>query len=263
MLSQVIHPGFLYGEAADAFYLRQGYAFLDPFLSEQGLARCRQNLDAMLARLQPGRNPEEILSAHQQERWLWDLATEPRLLDMIEKQIGPNIVLWASQCLCKPPRSGRPVPWHQDAPYWNITGKLAGGIWLPLDDIGDDNGAMAVLPGWHTKGQLKIRERGGNWFKDEIDPAMLPENIDALKVNYFIKAGTLATHDTMIPHNSSPNQSDRWRRVIVLRYMDAAGEMGEKTFTNYHTGEPFPRRGFLVRGKDVSNRGWATSPFAC
>jgi hypothetical protein len=261
MTPKLIHSDFHYGDAEHAFYLREGYCFLDPFLTAEGLAWCQQNLDAMLTRLQPGRNPEEILSAHQQEPWLWELATQPKVLDMVEKQIGPNIVFWASQCLCKPPRSGRPVPWHQDAPYWNISGNLAGGIWLALDDIGNDNGAMAVLPRWHKKGPLKIRERGGSWFKDEIDPSALPTNIDDLKANYYIKAGTLATHDTMIPHNSSPNLSDRWRRVIVLRYMDAGGVMGDKTFSDYRTGESFPRRFFLVRGQDVGNKELATSPF--
>ncbi len=261
MTPQIIHDAFRYGDADHGHYLREGYCFFDPFLSNEGLAWCRQNLDAMLARLQPGRNPEEILSAHQQEPWLWELATHPRLLDMVEKQIGPNIVFWASQCLCKPPRSGRSVPWHQDAPYWNISGKLAGGIWIALDDICDDNGAMAVLPRWHTKGQLKIRERGGSWFKDEIDPSALPANVEELQISYYLKAGSLATHDTMIPHSSLPNRSDRWRRVIVLRYMDAAGQMGDKMFTDYRTGEPFPRRFFLVRGNDVAGKGLPTSPF--
>lgn len=260
MIPQLIHDKFLYGDAEHEQYLREGYCLLDPFLSEKGLAWCRQQLETMLVCLQPGRNPEEVLSAHQQEPWLWELATQPKLLDMVERQIGPNIVFWASQCLCKPPRSGRSVPWHQDAPYWNISGKLAGGIWIALDDIGEDNGAMAVLPRWHTKGELRIRNRGGSWFKDEIDPSALPENIDELKVNYYIKAGALATHDTMIPHNSSPNLSERWRRVVVLRYMDAAGEMGDKMFPNYRTGEQFPRRFFLVRGKDVMGKGLPTSP---
>jgi hypothetical protein len=61
-----------------------------------------------------------------------DLATQAAVLDMIEKQIGPNIVLWSSHLICKPPRSGMHVPWHQDTPYWNISGPLPGSIWLAL-----------------------------------------------------------------------------------------------------------------------------------
>jgi hypothetical protein len=120
---------------------------------------------------------------------------------------------------------------------------------------------MAVLPRWHAKGSLKTRTRGGSWFKDEVDPSMLPGNIDELKVSYYIKADTLARHDTMIPHKSSPNMSERWRRVILLHCMDAAGEMGDKTYTNDRIGESFPRRFFLVRGEDAAGKGLPTSPF--
>jgi hypothetical protein len=66
----------------------------------------------------------------------------------------------------------------------------------------------------------------------------------------------------MIPHNSYPNQSDRWRRVLVLRYMSAAGNFGPKDYPDYRNGDPFPRTGFLVCGQDTEKRGWEHSPFA-
>src|SRR3546814_17430948 len=65
--------------------------FLDPFLSEEGLAWCQENLDIMLNHLQPGRNPEEILSAHQQEPWLWELATQQKLRSE-ERRVGKECV---------------------------------------------------------------------------------------------------------------------------------------------------------------------------
>jgi hypothetical protein len=77
-----------------------------------------------------------------------------------------------------------------------------------------------------------------------------------------LPAGGLAIHDTMMPHNSLPNQSQRWRRVLVLRYMSADGTVGPKEYQNYRTGEKFPREGFLVRGEDVSQRGYRRSPFS-
>jgi hypothetical protein len=81
------------------------------------------------------------------------------------------------------------------------------------------------------------------------------------KVQYRIPAGGMAIHDTMIPHRSVPNSSDRWRRVLVLRYMRADGDMGEKMYEDYRTGDPVARRYFLVRGEDVLNRGLERSPF--
>lgn len=62
---KLIDDAFCYGDAEHEFCLREGYCFLDPFLTEDGLQWCRQNLDGMIARLHPGRMPEEIYSAHQ------------------------------------------------------------------------------------------------------------------------------------------------------------------------------------------------------
>jgi hypothetical protein len=37
---------------------------------------------------------------------------DPRLLDVVEQLIGPDIGLWGSQVFCKPALGGREVPWH-------------------------------------------------------------------------------------------------------------------------------------------------------
>ena len=57
MTHQLIHDAFHYDDAEHSHYLREGYCFLNPFLSDEGLAWCLQNLDRMLLCLQPGRNP--------------------------------------------------------------------------------------------------------------------------------------------------------------------------------------------------------------
>jgi len=212
-------------------------------------------VDDLLRRLRPCHSPEELIGLHQTEPWLLELAAEPRLLDLIEAQVGPDVVLWSTHLLCKPPRTGTEVPWHQDAPYWNVTGPLAGAVWIPLDDIDEDNGAMAILPGWHDKGVLPRRTQDGKFFSQEIDPSALPADVAARQVRYALRAGQMAIHDTMIPHTSVPNRSARWRRVIILRYMAAAGGMGEKDYVHPISGEAFARQYWLMRGRDVQHRG--------
>ena len=71
----------------------------------------------------------------------------------------------------------------------------------------------------------------------------------------------MATHDTMLPHSSTPNRSDRWRRHIGFRYMAADGQLADKSYRNFRTLEPFPREFFLVRGEDVKGYGLKRSPF--
>lgn len=249
-----MHAEFRYTAADHDHYQRLGYCLFPRFLSAEAVTFGRRQIDGMLARLQPGRSPDEIYSAHQLEPWIFELATQPPILDMIEQQVGPDVVLWSSHLICKPPRTGRAIPWHQDAPYWNVSGNLSGAVWIAFDDIASDNGGMAVLPGWHNKGTLKVRERGTTFFNDEIDPSALPPDPEAVKVQYAFPAGGAATHHVMMPHNSIPNTSGRWRRVLVLRYMAADGVMGDKLYEDYRTGAKFPREFYLVRGEELSDR---------
>ncbi|MFN0169477.1 MAG: phytanoyl-CoA dioxygenase family protein [Bryobacteraceae bacterium] len=234
-------------------YRRDGYQFLGSVLSGTELESARAELDRLLASRNPRIGPDEIYSAHQQEPWLLDIAMSKVLLDAIEAQIGPDIVLWSTHLICKPPRTGRAIPWHQDRPYWNVS-KLSGSVWLAFDDVDESNGTMFVLPGWHHE-DLRRRSTGDEFFDEEIDPAVLPLNVDQLAIPYCLKAGEAGVHDTLLPHRSPPNTSDRWRRILVCRYMAADGEMGPKEYPDYRTGEPFLRKYYLVRGNDVLSRG--------
>lgn len=261
---QLIHDQFDYSEQVHEQYLRDGYLFFDHFLTEWGLAHCREMVDNMIAQLPEGSKPEEMMiSSHQcGQRWLFDLATESKLLGMVERQIGPNILLWSSHLLCKPPKTGVDVPWHQDAPYWNITGPHAAGIWIPLDDLLDaDIGTMSVLPGWHNRGVIPTATQDDKLFPGRIDLDNLPEDLQSQQVIYHLHAGQLAIHDTMLPHSSLPNRSDRWRRVIGLRYVSAEIDLAYKEYPNFRTGEMFEREFFLVRGNDVRGHGLRRSPF--
>ena len=259
----LVDPSFQYSDEDHAHYEKTGYCIVGKFLSDEGIAHCRREVELMMQEKKlPDLPADRIISAHQQEPWLWELATQPALLDLMEKQVGPNLVLWSSHLVCKPPRSGFHVPWHQDTPYWNISGPLPGSIWLAIDDIDAENGGMCLLPNWHNKGTLPRRSTGTEVFSEEIAPDALPENIEELKLQYDFPAGWLATHDTMLPHTSEPNSSDRWRRVIVLRYMTPDGEMGSKVYNDYRTGQPFDREYYLVRGEGKGNPRLKHSPFS-
>src|SRR5258708_7590953 len=62
------------------------------------------------------------------------LVSDDRLLDVAERFVGPDIALFASHYLCKPPRDGQPVLWHQDAAYWPLEPMDVVSLWLAVDD---------------------------------------------------------------------------------------------------------------------------------
>jgi len=233
---------------------RFGYVFLGRMLSDEQVEEARTHLTRMFMQLHPALRPDEIYSAHQQEPWLLDMATNTNLLDAVERVIGTNIVLWSTHLICKPPHTGRAIPWHQDGTYWNLTGPMVS-VWLTFDDVDDENGTMYVLPG-HHKRVFGRRATGDEFFDEEIKPDSLPEDIDDRAIAYRLRAGEAAMHHVLIPHRSPPNRSnDRWRRVLVLRYMTSDGEMGPKQYPDYRTNEPFDRQYILVRGTDDHSRG--------
>ena len=64
----------------------------------------------------------------------WLLADE--VLDFVEAFIGPDIVLWSSHFISKPPGDGKRVPWHEDSAYWNerLSEHEVLTVWLAIDD---------------------------------------------------------------------------------------------------------------------------------
>ncbi len=257
----MLKGSFAYGDKQHAHYQEHGYYIFEEFLTDVALAAIQAHTDRMIENLAPGMLAETIMNPHMEgEQWFWDLANEPRLLDMVERQIGPNIVLWSASILAKPPRTGKSIRWHQDAPYWNISGPFAGGIWIALDDTDEANGTMAILPRWHTRGTLPKVIHDDTFFNEEIDLSVLPSNLDEMKFSYDLKAGQLGVHDTMLPHGSTPNRSDRWRRVISFRYMSAESTVVEQTYQSYVDNRAYQRGYFLVRGEDVNSHGFARAP---
>lgn len=232
----------------------RGYVLLGRVLSDLAVETSRAHLARMLAALHPSLGTDEIYSAHQQEAWMLEVACTPALLDAVECALGADIVLWSTHLICKPPCTGRGIPWHQDGTYWNLSGRLAS-VWLALDDVDDENGTMYVLPGYH-KQILGRRGTGDLFFDEEIRPDTLPEDVNQRAVPYLLRAGEAAMHDVLIPHRSPPNRSaERWRRIMVIRYMSADGDMAPKQYPNYRTAEPFDRIYILVRGRDAKSRG--------
>ncbi|MEM6728963.1 MAG: phytanoyl-CoA dioxygenase family protein, partial [Pseudomonadota bacterium] len=70
---------------------------------------------------------------------LWDIATDPRILDHAEDLIGPDILCWATAILSKKPHDPKAVPWHQDASFWKLSPARTVTVWLAIDDADEEN----------------------------------------------------------------------------------------------------------------------------
>ena len=144
------------------------------------------------------------------------LGTHPAIVSKVEGILGPDIKMFRNSLLAKPPGVGSAKGFHQDSPYWPIEPMALVSCWFALDDTDEENGCMQVLPGGHKRGPLPHHQVTDDFVIDDEIQAELGE----LRV-VPIPAGAGLFFHSLLPHYTSPNRSDRWRRAIALSYMSA------------------------------------------
>lgn len=210
-------PGKLSREQV-AFYNAHGY--LKPFdiYAPLEVARNRAYFDYLLATLrveQPDLDTYAINGYHTRCRGIYEMATHPKILDLVEDIVGPNIICWGTHFFCKMPLDPKSVPWHQDASYWPLAPARTVTAWLAIDDADVENSCMFVIPGTHARGHLK--------WKDTSGPAVLNQEIEGIQqlgepVAMELQAGQISLHADMLAHGSTPNRSSRRRCGLTVRY---------------------------------------------
>jgi ectoine hydroxylase-related dioxygenase (phytanoyl-CoA dioxygenase family) len=163
------------------------------------------------------------------------------LLDIAEQFVGPQIALFASHFLAKPPHDGQAVLWHQDGSYWPLEPMEVVTLFVALDDCTPENGCMRVIPRTHTMTLSAVQQRDdvANVLRSGMDAALVDE---ALAVDLVLAAGDVSVHHPNIVHGSKPNTSSRWRRSLNIRYIPT---------TTRITADPLWPYALLLRGNAV------------
>jgi len=153
---------------------------------------------------------------------------------------------------CKPGGDGMEVPWHQDGQYWPIRPLATCTVWVAIDDVTPENGAMRYIPGSQKSG---IHEH----YTDPSDALVLhqvmaPDLVDESKArDDVLEAGQLSLHDVYLIHGSPANRSAKRRAGLAMRYMPTTSHF-DRALANPERGAgnaDFARRPiFLVRGVD-------------
>jgi len=181
----------------------------------------------------------------------FDFLTEPRLLDVIENFIGPQI--WLSpvgHTRLKVPREIAPpgnirlgtTVWHQDNGVLleeaDEVDVLT--VWIPLNEVTLKNGCLRVLP-MPRRSELLEHCGAGRGIPASNMPDLAP-------VDLPIRRGSVVILHKRTVHSALPNvTADEVRISMDLRYQPV----------EHPTGRPqFPS--FLVRGEESTGRPLAT-----
>jgi ectoine hydroxylase-related dioxygenase (phytanoyl-CoA dioxygenase family) len=221
-------------------YDTEGYVAFQNVLDEGLIQEARNHIE-WLQQKHPNLRPEQLGHWLVAEDPFWvRLVSDDRLLDIAEQFIGPNIALFASHYISKPPYDGQPVLWHQDGSYWPLEPMEVVTLWLAVDDSVRENGCLRVIPRTHTIDLQQMRERKDvpNVLNSEIDPALVDEE---KAVDVELKAGGVSVHHPNLIHGSDANTSPMRRCGLTIRYIPTT----TKVLGN--GGHPV----FLLRGKAV------------
>ena len=172
---------------------------------------------------------------------VFNLLTSPRLLDVVESIVGPEVYSNPVQHIRTklPPKVfehgatmnglvGK-VEWHQDngvvLPEADVSTILT--VWLPLTDATLENGCMQVIPGSHRDG-----------LKDHcpVDQLRIPDQL--LELNRAkplpMKAGSALLMNQQTVHSSLDNVTeDQVRISFDLRYQPVGQPTGRPAFPGF------------------------------
>lgn len=174
---------------------------------------------------------------------VFNLLRNPKILDVVESVIGPEISSSpVQQMRVKPPlarlsdgsitHSGvGNTTWHQDTvavlPEADDTNQVT--VWVAVTDANEENGCLVSIPGSHLEGTHE--HVPGPIPREPTVPASIINNRhgNALPVE---RGGIIIFHKQNI-HCARPNRSDRLRWSVDIRYHPIGQPSGRPAFPGF------------------------------
>jgi ectoine hydroxylase-related dioxygenase (phytanoyl-CoA dioxygenase family) len=134
-----------------------------------------------------------------------------------------SVNLLFDQILVKEPGASDRTPWHNDLPYWPVSGDQVASVWFALDPVTRDNGAVEYVKGSHRWNQGFLPR---SFYGDRRYRADLPEipDIDAMRdrlefLQWEMEPGDCLVHHGLTVHGAPGNQTaTARRRALVSRW---------------------------------------------
>ena len=205
-------------------YRHDGFLFPFLALSEQQRAQCLARLkryERWLGSTVPKADLKWRTQPHALLPWYAELVRHPRILDVVEDLIGPNILVWTATFFIKEPHSPTFAAWHQDSTYFGLEPQELVTAWVALTDASAEAGCMEVLS---AKGAPRQRRHAALRLKDSINRTgqTITEPLDESgAVTMALPAGSFSLHHGLCPHRSAPNRAQHRRIGLGINYIPA------------------------------------------
>ncbi|MCR9212930.1 MAG: phytanoyl-CoA dioxygenase family protein [Proteobacteria bacterium] len=132
-----------------------------------------------------------------------------------------KVNLLFDQILVKEPDTSTPTAWHQDYTYWPVAGNQVSTLWLALDPVTFDSGAVEYLRGSHRWGQkyLAISFDPNQTYEEDLPEVPDVEaDRDAYDiVSFELEPGDCTIHHGLTLHGAQPNRLANVRRRAYIQ----------------------------------------------
>jgi ectoine hydroxylase-related dioxygenase (phytanoyl-CoA dioxygenase family) len=218
-----------------AFYETNGYLAVENVVTPNQLARMQAVTNALIEAsrevtqsnevydLDKGHSAEtprltRIKLPHKRDPVFHEVLKSSGVTQVLGDLLGPDTAPITSKLNTKSPGGGAAVEWHQDWAFYPHTNDDLLAFGLLLEDVGEDNGPLMVIPGTH-KGPILSHHANGVFCGaiDPDDPLFEPQKA----VTLTGKAGSMSVHHARILHGSAPNTSDRARKILFFEVAKA------------------------------------------
>ena len=233
-------------------YARDGAVVLRGALNANELQRLRVGIEHNLAHL----SPLALVASEADDpgRFVEDFCTwqnNPAYADILQRSALPHMAaqlmqsgtarLYHDHLLVKEAGTRQPTPWHQDQPYYNVSGRQNVSFWIPVDPVPLAS-TLRFVAGSHAGTWYMprtFRDHQAKWFP-EGTLAELPD-IEAHPEHHRQLAWALAPGDCVAFHMLSLHASSgvgpgSRRRVFSARYV---GDDARHAPRPWRTSPPF------------------------
>ncbi|GHO55547.1 phytanoyl-CoA dioxygenase family protein [Ktedonobacter robiniae] len=267
-------------------FREQGFLVVKGLVPQDDVQEMLEHLDNLLAGREqiPGiERPSFRLNADEQVQY-WQrvhmlhrllplherFLLHPRVLDVLEALIGPDVLALQSMTFFKLP--GQPGQgYHQDSYYIPTFPDSLCGAWVALDRADEENGCLWMTagsqnepvypdPDGHNYGQRELGDIGSILNASHIDEnknglTKIARKYTGHEVKAEVNPGDAVFFGGHILHRSHSNHSqDRKRRAFVGHYCNA------RSWVPWNHGEPY--EGEAANDKHILVRGTTHLPYA-
>ena len=252
-------------ESLSSAYDKDGFVSGTPILSAVDAATHRRAMEDAEAKIGPLHYKTKV---HTILRSPLEIATMPAVLDIVERLIGPDILLYNVTYIVKEAGAQSHVSWHQDLTYWGLSHDDQVSMWLALSPATAESGCMRMIPGSHTSGRIDHEAT-----EDRDNVLLQGQTVRGVEEDKAVmcplQPGEASFHHGWTLHASMPNRSADRRIGLNVQYLAAHVRQtkhdldsamlvrGEDRYRNFETDVPAESDldpAAIARQVDLENR---------